>query len=219
MTAFDHGGAPVRALRRLARAPTPPADVERCVRCGIALPPEHRHLLARGGAALASLACVCTRCAPLYEGGAADATYVVVPQRYLALSEFALSDAQWDDLMMPVNMAFIFLRGAARRAVAFYPSPAGATESLLTLEHWETLARENPILASLTPDVEALLINRLREARDYYLVPIDACYELVGRIRANWRGLSGGEEVWRSVSAFYATLRAKSLVVRGAPDA
>lgn len=214
MTTPDGGSAPIRALRRFARTPAAPTDVERCVRCGVALPPAHRHLLERGHGALA---CVCARCAPLYAGGAADATYLLVPERYLALRDFALTDDQWDDLMIPVNMAFIFLKGPTRRAVAYYPGPAGATESLLTLDHWQLLARENPILASLAPDVEALLINRLRDAGDSYLVPIDACYELVGRIRTQWRGLSGGEEVWRSVEAFFTELRARCVETTEAP--
>lgn len=202
----DGARAPVRALRRLTRAPALPANVERCLRCGVALPPAHRHLLKRGQGALA---CVCARCAPLYAGGAADADFLLVPQRYLALADFALTDEQWDDLMIPVNMAFVILRGAARRPVACYPSPVGATESLLTLDHWQALASDSPTLASMAPDVEALLINRLREARDCYLVPIDACFELVGRIRTSWRGLSGGEEVWRSVAEFFAGVRAR----------
>jgi len=33
---------------------------------------------------------------------------------------------------------------------------------------------------------------------------------LVGLIRAYWRGLSGGTEVWREISAFFAALKMKS---------
>lgn len=209
--------APARALRRLTHTPTPPADMERCVRCGVTLPPEHRHLLER---AYGALACACDRCARYYEGaGVAEGLYVTVPQRYQYLRDFRLSDEQWDDLLIPVNMAFIFVKSATQRPIAYYPSPAGATESLLTLERWEALASENPALASLAPDVEALLINRTREARDYYLAPIDACYELVGIIRTRWRGLSGGDEVWKAVARFFADLRARSVELGGASDA
>ncbi len=208
---------PIDALRRLARKPAPPALAEHCEMCGIALPPDHRHLLERTSA---TLACACTACALLFEReGAAGGKYLAVPQRYLALSDFRMSDEQWDDLMIPVNMAFIFVSSAARHAVAFYPSPAGATESLLPLEQWEALVEENPVLASLAPDVEALLINRLRDAHDYYLVPIDACYQLVGIIRSSWRGLSGGEEVWTAITAFFAALRTRAILMKGAADA
>ena len=60
---------------------------------------------------------------------------------------------------------------------AMYPSPAGATESLLPLTAWTTLVADNPVLGQLEPDVEALLVNRVGESREYFLAPIDACYE------------------------------------------
>lgn len=210
-------GVPVAALRRLARTPAPPALLEHCELCGVALPPEHRHLLDRSSH---TLVCACTACALLFEReGAAGGKYLAVPQRALILADFDLSDEQWDDLLIPVGMAFIYVSSAAGRPAAYYPSPAGATESLLHLEQWETLVEQNPVLASLTPDVEALLINRLREAREYYLVPIDACYQLVGMIRRSWRGLSGGTEVWQAIEGFFASLRARSREVKGAADA
>lgn len=223
MTSSRSGGfqtdarVPIEALRRLARKPAPPALAEHCALCGVALPPEHRHLLDRTSG---TLACACTACALLFEReGAAGGKYLAVPQRCLALGDFRMSDDQWDDLMIPVNMAFIYVNSAAQRAVAYYPSPAGATESLLHLEHWEALVEENPVLASLVPDVEALLINRLRDAHDYYLVPIDACYQLVGIIRTSWRGLSGGAEVWTAIAAFFDALRKRAMPVEGAADA
>jgi hypothetical protein len=87
--------------------------------------------------------------------------------------------------------------------VAYYPSPMGPTESLLDLDAWEELEADNPVLATLEPDVEALLVNRARGARDYLLVPIDACYRLVALMRTHWRGLSGGSEVWDEIDRFF----------------
>ena len=69
---------------------------------------------------------------------------------------------------------------------------------------------ENPVLRELEPDVEALLVNRVRGANDYYLAPIDECFKLVGLIRAGWRGLSGGTEVWQAIEGFFAELKGKS---------
>ncbi len=94
--------------------------------------------------------------------------------------------------------------------LAFYPSPAGATESLLELEAWQALVVQNPILGRLEPDVEALLVNRMNKDREYYRAPIDECYKLVGLIRANWRGLSGGSEVWEEVGQFFTSLKQRS---------
>jgi hypothetical protein len=130
-----------------------------------------------------------------------------------------MSDEQWDEMIIPVNMVYIFRSTIANRMMAFYPSPAGPVESLLELENWELLISNNPILNDLESDVEALLINRIRDIREYYIVPIDACYKLVGLIRIYWKGLSGGEEVWKEITAFFAEIRAKSELMRGEPDA
>jgi hypothetical protein len=79
---------------------------------------------------------------------------------------------------------------------------------MLTLEGWDELVADNPLLGRLEPDVEALLINRVGGARDHYIAPIDRCYELVGLIRISWRGLSGGQEVWDRIATFFSELRA-----------
>ena len=55
----------------------------------------------------------------------------------------------------------------------------------------------------MQPDVEALPINRAGQAREYFLAPIDKCFELVGTIRVHWRGFSGGEEVWKEIENFF----------------
>ena len=39
------------------------------------------------------------------------------------------------------------------RVVAFYPSPMGATESLLELRAWTELEQQNPVLKELKPIV------------------------------------------------------------------
>ena len=122
-------------------------------------------------------------------------------------------------MTIPVNMVYIFQSTHGNRIMAFYPSPAGAIESLLDLENWTTLISNNPILNTIEPDVEALLINRVRGAHEYFIVPIDACYKLVGLIRVRWKGLGGGEEVWKEIEAFFADIRRKSEAVRGEPNA
>jgi hypothetical protein len=120
-----------------------------------------------------------------------------------------MSDAQWDSLHIPINLAFFFSCSPAGRVIALYPSPAGAIESLLTLETWHELEEDNPILRELEPDAEALLVNRVGQAREYFRVPIDECYKLVGLIRSKWRGLSGGTEVWEEIGRFFAGLKVR----------
>jgi hypothetical protein len=66
------------------------------------------------------------------------------------------------------------------------------------------------VLSGLEPDVEALLVNRSRGARQYFVVPIEDCYALVGVIRTRWRGLTGGREVWEEVERFFESLAGRS---------
>jgi hypothetical protein len=118
-----------------------------------------------------------------------------------------MTDAEWDALRLPIDMAFLFDSTPDGRPVALYPGPAGATESLLSLDAWGQLAASNPALADLEPDIEALLVNRLDGAREYYRVPIDCCFALVGLIRTRWGGLSGGADAWQAIRDFFAQLR------------
>jgi hypothetical protein len=111
---------------------------------------------------------------------------------------------------LPINLAFFFNSTPKQKMMAYYPSPAGATESLLPLDAWEALASQNPPLQKLQPDVEALLVNRAGKARNYFIAPIDKCYELVGTIRMHWRGLSGGQEVWDKIESFFSHLKANA---------
>jgi hypothetical protein len=196
-------------LRRLTR---PREPGERCELCSARIPDEHRHLFDTEGR---TLVCSCQACSLLFTSDAAT-RYLVVPSRMLYLADFQMSDVQWDDLLVPVNLAFFTHSSQAGRVVGLYPSPAGATESQLGLDTWRDLVAANPALERLEPDVEALLVNRVASAREHYIVPIDQCYRLVGMVRSGWRGLSGGTEVWRSVAAFFAEIKQRARVVANA---
>jgi hypothetical protein len=159
------------------------------------------------------MVCACEPCAILFSGQA-EMKYKRVPRRIRSLPGFQMTDGQWDSLMIPIQLAFLFDSTPAGRVLALYPSPAGPVESLLALDSWEEIVRDNPILKELEPDVEALLIKRVGGVSEYYLVPIDECYKLVGLIRAHWRGLSGGTEVWREIGQFFARLKERSSPAR-----
>ncbi len=113
-------------------------------------------------------------------------------------------------LRLPIDLAFFLRNSSAGRVIAFYPSPAGPTESLLSLEAWDDIVRNNPVLTDLQSDVEALLVNRIRDNREYYIAPLDECYKLTGLIRIHWRGFSGGDEAWRQIDQFFASLRERA---------
>jgi hypothetical protein len=107
-------------------------------------------------------------------------------------------------------MAF-FLRGSVG-LVAFYPSPAGATECLLDLNAWERLHTAHPLLAAAEPDVEAILIRSEDNTVECFLVPIDLCYQLVGLVRVYWKGFDGGQEAHEHIDAFFAEVRERATV-------
>jgi hypothetical protein len=179
--------------------------------CATPIPDEHDHavdLEQRG------LLCTCHGCYLLFApDGAGGARYRAVPDRYLSFPGFALSPGQWDSLQIPVAVAFFFVNSMLDRVAAFYPSPAGATESLLSLDAWGEVVAANPGLATLRPDVEAFLVRADRSggaAAECYLVPIDACYELVGQLRRLWRGFDGGQEAHDALEAFFAGVRARA---------
>jgi hypothetical protein len=199
-------------LRQFARKPQKRAD--RCELCSLEIGSEHHHLIE---VTQRKLLCTCEACALLFSGRAGT-KYKRVPRDIQLLANFLMSDAEWDGLMIPINLAFFFQNSLDSRVSAFYPSPAGATESLLPLEAWSSIVQANPALNLLESDVEALLVNRVGQSRgagpaEYYIVPIDACYKLVGLIRLHWRGLSGGTEVWREIGNFFSDLRSKASVV------
>ena len=188
------------------------ASQERCELCSEPIPSEHRHLLE---VSTREMMCVCRPCSILFDRKAAsEGRYRLIPDRHLFLEDFEMSDVHWESLRVPVDMAFFFYSTPAERVVAFYPSPMGPTESLLKLSAWEELERRNPVLEEMERDVEALLVNRVRGAREHFLVPMDECYSLVGLIRMRWRGLSGGREVWEEIARFFEQLRGRSRTVR-----
>jgi Family of unknown function (DUF5947) len=191
----------------------------RCELCSAEVAADHPHLIETGSR---KLLCTCKACAILFSGMATK--YKRVPRRVLLLSDFHLSDGQWESLMVPINMAFFFRSTPDSRVVAFYPSPAGAMESLLPLETWNDVEDANAVLKEMDPDVEALLVNRIGPTRgftapEYYILPIDECYKLVGLIRARWHGLSGGAEVWQEIGRFFDELKGRATVVRGEANA
>jgi len=199
-------------LRQFARKRTP---LERCEMCGRELAPEHEHLVEPANR---KLICCCDACAILFEGQSRT-KYERVPRRVLFLQDFKLTDGQWDSLMVPIEMAFFFKSTPHGKVIALYPSPAGPTESLLSLETWGDIELANPVLSQMEADVSALLVNRIGHVRgaappEYYLAPIDECYKLVGLIRVHWRGLSGGAEVWHEIGAFFSALKKRAGIGR-----
>jgi hypothetical protein len=187
-------------LRRFAR---PRATPKRCELCSVGLAAEHRHLLEISNG---RIVCSCDACALRFQA-VLDGRFKLIPREIRSLPDMDLTDIEWENLALPINLAFFFHSTPANKMKAMYPSPAGATESLLPLKAWDSLVANNIVLARVEPDVEALLVNRVGTKREYYLAPMDVCFELVGLIRVHWRGLAGGEIVWGEIDKFFSRLQ------------
>lgn len=201
----------LRRVRDAPSAPRPRAG-ERCDLCHEELPDEHRHLV---DLHQRMLMCSCRGCHLLFtQPGSGGGHFKAVPDRFLAFPGFKLSPSLWDALQIPVSVAFFFVNSELGRVCAFYPGPAGATESLLSLETWEEVVAANPELATLEPDVEAFLVRVSRHGggagAESFGVPIDACYELVGHLRRLWRGFDGGGEAHQALEDFFGRVRLRA---------
>jgi hypothetical protein len=214
----------VSSLSGLRRFLVEPADQapaqEVCEMCATPVPPQHPHLVQ---VAERRMICACGPCGFLFSNpGAGGGGYRRVPDRYLTDPDFELTDAQWDQLQIPVGMAFFLDNSTQGKIIACYPSPAGATESELGLEAWTAGVGSGRLASELQPDVEALLVRRDSHgateprAAECLLVPVDACYRLVGLVRLHWRGFDGGADAWREIDNFFDALREQAVPVRAA---
>lgn len=220
---FTGSAPPQQASPQQAPAPV----VERCELCGNACGPEgtvarpgHGHVADLEGR---SIRCVCRPCWLLFtRRGAAGGRYQTVPDRFVHVPEPQLTAVQWDALQIPVRIAFLFQHSAADDGdplewAAFYPSPAGATQSLLALDSWAEVVAENPVFGEAEPDVEAVLVQRPEQDAGFeaFVVPITACYELVARVRMSWKGFDGGDVAREEIAGFFTALRERARELAG----
>jgi hypothetical protein len=187
-------------MRQMPEGPQP-LDAN-CDLCGTSMPEEHRHLLQLEER---SIVCVCESCWALRSG---DAEYRPTGSRVRWLDDFELPPDLWARFGIPIGLAFFLLSGGS--VAAFYPSPAGATESELDLGVWSELVKLNPALDELEPDAEVLIVDRLSDPPRSAIAPTDQAYRLVGLVKASWQGISGGSEVERAVTAFFDELRERA---------
>ena len=202
----------VLARIRASRGAPQPAG-ERCEMCSEDIADEHQHVVNLEGR---QLMCVCRGCYLLFTDTQAELRYRAVPDRYLTFPDFALDRRAWEALQIPVGLAFFFHNSTLGRTVAFYPGPAGATESELDLQAWNDIRTADGRVDAIAADTEALLVRVPDDdaaSPQAYLVPIDACYEFVGRLRMMWRGFDGGQDVRNYINEFFEMLDDRSRVV------
>jgi hypothetical protein len=205
--------SPYDVLARIrSNRPAPEPAEERCEMCSETISDEHSHVV---NVADRQLMCVCRACYLLFTDNNAEMRYRAVPDRYLAFEDFALDRRAWEALQIPVGVAFFFTNSALGRTVAFYPGPAGATESELDLDSWNAISGADSRVRLLADDVEALLVRVPEDGESAqpqtYLVPVDACYEFVGRLRMLWRGFDGGQEARQFIDSFFAQIAERAV--------
>ena len=187
------------ALERAIRAGAAARPVtERCDLCGAALAEDHRHLLDtdRG-----EVLCSCPACSVLFDRPAAsNGHYRRIPRRRVRLP--AIDTAP---LGVPVGLAF-FVPRSDGAVVAHYPSPLGTTDWEIDAASWTAVCDRHPVLDSLEPEVQALLVDTAWGAHEHWLAPLDDCFRLVAIVRREWTGLSGGGTVWPAVARFFGAL-------------
>ncbi|MGX1564987.1 DUF5947 family protein [Streptomyces sp. NPDC055506] len=189
------------ALARLIRSSadrTAAAAEEVCDLCAAPLAEEHAHLHDAGQE---EVRCACRPCSVLFaEAGAGDGQYRLVPRRRLRLPHVDTAV-----LGVPVGLVF-FVPRADGTVTAQGPSPAGAMRWEVDAAAWRELAGTVPQLATVEPEVEALLVNTVHGLDHHWIVPVDDCYRMVAVVRREWRGLSGGGRVWPVVEQFFEDL-------------
>jgi hypothetical protein len=216
----------VLAARAAARSDRDAAEgTERCEMCREVLSERHGHVVDLEKRALS---CTCRACYLLFtHEGTAGGRYRAVPEHVYHDPSRPLTDADWNELQIPVGMAFFFHNSALDRVVAGYPGPGGATECELDLAAWDRLAAAYPLLGTLAPDVEAIFVNRTSDGSagpggrppqsppkyEVFLIPIDECYSLVGELRMKWQGFDGGAEARAALATFLDGLRRRAVLM------
>ena len=176
---------------------------ERCDLCGSDLTAEHDHLLFLPDR---RLLCACNACAILAPKSQ-ESPYRRIPDEVRFVPDFRMSEGQWDRFQIPIDLAFFFFSSLTGKVSVGYPSPAGLIEAIVDQEAWASVLADNPALQNMKPDTEALLINRLNRMTEYFLLPVDHCYRLVGLMRSRWQGLSGGPEAQKEIERFFSQLK------------
>jgi len=193
-----------------------PAPEQRCDLCAAACGPEHRHVV---DLEHRRLLCACRPCALLFDGVHPGARLRAVPDRVLRDATGGPDPQDWEALQLPVGTMFVLRDGATDQVTAFYPGPAGATQSSLDLADWSRIVATCPVAGEAEPDVEAVFAHRRGDRVDCFLVPIDCCYELVGRLRQRWKGFDGGREGAAALEGFLTWLHERATPFpRGAAD-
>ena len=141
---------------------------EHCDLCSEPIPPEHRHLL---DLETRELRCACRRAACCSTARAPAAGTTPGPRPAAAAGRLRARRRAWEELRIPVDMAFFFHRARGRARRRLLPGADGRDRVAARAARLGGDRGRQPRARGMEPDVEALLVNRARGARDSWLVP------------------------------------------------
>jgi hypothetical protein len=152
--------------------------------------------------------CACEACWALYSG---DAEYRPTGcGRCGWINASTVTPRRGRAFQIPIGLAFFMRSTVTGGVVAFYPSPAGATESELSLDVLGRAGRAQPVLEHLDPMPRRSSSTAPPSPTSTRSLPIDDCYALVGLIKSRWEGISGGAAIEQAVPEFFEAIRARS---------
>ena len=201
MTAPGPGAAGVAAADH--RHPARPPAGERCDMCAEPITDAHQHVVDLESRALM---CTCRACYLLFTADRATLRYRAVPDRYLSFPDVTLGPARLGRPADPGRAGLPVPQLGAGPGGRVLPGTRGRHRVRAAARRLAADPGRPPAAGLLRPDVEALLVRGAgpdRAGLDCHLVPIDACYELVGRLRSLWRGFDGGQQADAAIDAFF----------------
>ena len=131
---------PLAVLHRI-RLPSPPPPWASAARCAPVDPLRATHVVDVGQR---TLVCACrpaTSCSPPRRRGG---RYRAVPERYLPVTDFALTPAQWDSLQIPVAVAFFFATRVGHGRLL--PEPGRRHRVPAAASAWAEVEVANPVV-------------------------------------------------------------------------
>jgi hypothetical protein len=177
-------------LEVLRRRPQPPSREQRCDMCGEVIGDRHRHVVDLDHR---RLLCTCPGCGLLFIAeGAGCGRYRAVPDRFVELATGPRALALWEALEVPVGVVFFVSSSRTGRVSAFYPGPAGATESLLALGSWQQALFAAGLARQLRrTDLPAAVRSQLIAAQRTLWTAIEATRSMANTELWTWKYADG----------------------------
>ena len=120
----------------------------------------------------------CNPCASRFEKRSGG-PFKLIPRSTRQIEDFRMPEVPWQTYDLPGNVTFVFYCTAAAKLLSVCKVAAGTVDLTVPREVWKAIIEANPVLEEMRPDVEGLLIIHTGDSREYFIAPIDVCYNLI----------------------------------------